>query len=163
MDYCPTLCDPVACSPPDSSVHEFSRQEYWSGLPFSSPGDLPDPGIEPRSPTLQTDSLLSEPPGKLLVPNKHVWNKWMKQPTDVQTTYNGAYAQIQAYTPLVRVGKHTRTREHMQRSDCQCPVRSPRSGRGHHAADMSLLYGIREPVASQQPLLCYQPICPVYG
>ena len=36
---------------------EFSRQEYWSGLPFSSPGDLPDPGIEPRSPTLQADSF----------------------------------------------------------------------------------------------------------
>ena len=43
---------------------EFSRQEYWSGLPFPSPGDLPDPGIEPGSPALQTDSLLSEPPGK---------------------------------------------------------------------------------------------------
>ena len=42
----------------------FSRQEYWSGLPFSSPGDLPDPGIEPRSPPLQVDTLLSEPPGK---------------------------------------------------------------------------------------------------
>ena len=39
----------------------FSRQEYWSGLPFPSPGDLPDPGIEPGSPALQTDSLLSEP------------------------------------------------------------------------------------------------------
>ena len=36
---------------------EFSRQEYWSGLPFSSPGDLPDPGIKPRSPTLQADSF----------------------------------------------------------------------------------------------------------
>ena len=41
----------------------FSRQEYWSGLPFPSPGDLPDPGIEPRSPTLQADALPSEPPG----------------------------------------------------------------------------------------------------
>ena len=41
----------------------FSRQEYWSGLPFSSPGDLPDPGIEPRSPSLQADALPSEPPG----------------------------------------------------------------------------------------------------
>ena len=40
----------------------FSRQEYWSGLPFPSPGDLPDPsGIEPRSPALQADSILSEP------------------------------------------------------------------------------------------------------
>ena len=42
----------------------FSRQEYWSGLPFPSPGDLPDPGTEPRSPTLRADTLPSEPPGK---------------------------------------------------------------------------------------------------
>ena len=42
----------------------FSRQEYWSGLPFPSPGDLPNPGIEPGSPALQVDALLSEPPGK---------------------------------------------------------------------------------------------------
>ena len=42
---------------------EFSRQEYWSGLPFPSPGDLPDPGIEPGSPALQADALPSEPPG----------------------------------------------------------------------------------------------------
>ena len=42
----------------------FSRQGYWSGLPFPSPEDLPDPGIEPMSPTLQADALLSEPPGK---------------------------------------------------------------------------------------------------
>ena len=40
----------------------FSRKEYWSGLPFSSPGDFPDPGIEPRSPALQADALTSEPP-----------------------------------------------------------------------------------------------------
>ena len=44
----------------------FSRQEYWSGLPFPSPGDLPDPGIEPRSPALLADTLTSEPPGKPL-------------------------------------------------------------------------------------------------
>ena len=43
---------------------EFSRQEYWSGLPFPSPGDLPDPEMKPRSPTLQVDALPSEPPGK---------------------------------------------------------------------------------------------------
>ena len=42
---------------------DFSRQEYWSGLLFPSPGDLPDPGIESSSPTLQVDSLPSEPPG----------------------------------------------------------------------------------------------------
>ena len=43
----------------------FSRQEYWSVLPFPSPGDLPNPGIEPRSPTLRADALPSQPPGKL--------------------------------------------------------------------------------------------------
>ena len=43
---------------------EFSRQEYWSGLPFPSPGDLPNPGIKLRSPALQADSLLAEPQGK---------------------------------------------------------------------------------------------------
>ena len=43
---------------------EFSRQKYWSGLPFTFPGDLPDSGIEPRSSALQADSLPSEPPGK---------------------------------------------------------------------------------------------------
>ena len=46
---------------------EFSRQEYWSGLPFPSPGDHPDPGIEPRSPALWADALLSEPPGNLQI------------------------------------------------------------------------------------------------
>ena len=52
----------VACQAPLSV--ELSRQEYWSGLPCLSPGELPDPGIEPRSLALQVDSLLSEPPGK---------------------------------------------------------------------------------------------------
>ena len=53
----------VACQAPLSM--EFSRQKYWIGLPFPSPRDLPDPGIEPRSPALQADSLPSQPPGKL--------------------------------------------------------------------------------------------------
>ena len=55
-------CDPMDCSPPLSL--EFSRQEYWSGLPFPSPGDFPNPGIKPQSPVLQADSLLSERLGK---------------------------------------------------------------------------------------------------
>ena len=45
---------------------EFSRQEYWSAWPFPSPGDLPNPGMEPGSPELEADSLPSEPPGKPL-------------------------------------------------------------------------------------------------
>ena len=45
----------------------FSRQEYWSGLPFPSPGDLPDPGIEPESPALQSDSLSTSYEGRKLI------------------------------------------------------------------------------------------------
>ena len=52
----------VACQAP--LCMGFSRQEYWSGLPFPSPGDLPDPGIEAESPALQVDSSPTEPPGK---------------------------------------------------------------------------------------------------
>ena len=66
---CPTVGDPMDCSLSGSSVHGVF-QECWSGLPFPSPGDLPDPGIEPGSPTLQADTLPSEPPGtnlKLIV------------------------------------------------------------------------------------------------
>ena len=46
---CPTLCNAMVCSPPGSSVHGFPRKEYWSGLPFPSPGDLLNPGMEPTS------------------------------------------------------------------------------------------------------------------
>ena len=49
---------------------KFSRQGYWSRLPFPSPVDLLDPGVEPRSPALQTDSLLSEPPGSIYIGNR---------------------------------------------------------------------------------------------
>ena len=62
----PTLCDPMNCSPPDVLLMGFPRQEYWSGLPFPSPEDLPDLGIEPTSPVLHVDSFLSESPRKAL-------------------------------------------------------------------------------------------------
>ena len=55
---------PMDCSQPGPLCMGFSRQEYWSGLPFPSPGNLPNPGIKPWSPALQADSLPSEPPGK---------------------------------------------------------------------------------------------------
>ena len=55
----------VTCQAPPSMG--FSRQEYWSGLPVPSPGDLSDPGIEPRSPAFQADALTSRPPGKPLL------------------------------------------------------------------------------------------------
>ena len=52
------------CSLPGFSIHGIFRHEYWSGLPFPSPGHLPYPGIEPGSPALEADTLPSEPPGK---------------------------------------------------------------------------------------------------
>ena len=63
----------------------FSRQEYWSGLPFPSPGDLPDPGIKPRSPTLQfqADTLPSEPPGVRKQGRKQLWPHFAKEDTTV--------------------------------------------------------------------------------
>ena len=57
---CMTLATPWTVARQAPLFVGFSRQEYWSGLPFPSPGDLPDPGIEPGSPALQADSLLTE-------------------------------------------------------------------------------------------------------
>ena len=62
---CPTLVTPWTIADQASPSMGFSKQEYWSGLPFPSPGDLPNPGIEPGSPASQSDSLPTEPPGKL--------------------------------------------------------------------------------------------------
>ena len=59
----PTLCDPIGCSPPASSVHGFLQARILEWLAFLSPGDLQDPEIKPGS-ALQADSLPSEPPGK---------------------------------------------------------------------------------------------------
>ena len=63
----------------------FSRQEYWSGLPFPSPRDLPNPEIEPGSPTLQADFLASEPSGKLLT----VWTSVSKVMSLLFNTLSG--------------------------------------------------------------------------
>ena len=60
----PTLWDPMGCSLPGSSVHEILQARIQSGLPFPPLGDLPNPGIEPQSPTLQADALSSKPRGK---------------------------------------------------------------------------------------------------
>ena len=66
----------------------FSRQEYWSGLPFPSPGDLPDPGIEPRFPALEADALTSEPPGKhkgTIKTPAVAWSPWGENDCSVDT------------------------------------------------------------------------------
>ena len=61
---CLTLCDPPTVVHQAPLPIDFSRQEYWSGLPCPPPEDLPHPGLEARSPALQMDSLLTEPPGQ---------------------------------------------------------------------------------------------------
>ena len=65
--------NPMDCSPPGSLSMEFFREEYWSGLPFPSPGNLPNPGIKPRSLMLQAGSVLSEPPEKPTYTNIFVY------------------------------------------------------------------------------------------
>ena len=78
---CLTLWDPMDCSLPGSPLFMgFSRPEYWSGLPCPPPRDLPDPGIEPRSPTLQVDSLLSEPPEKPMNTEAHPFSGDLPNP-----------------------------------------------------------------------------------
>ena len=73
----PVVSDSLPCSPCGTVDHqaplslEFPRQEYWSGLPFPSPGGLPNTGIKPGSPTLQTDTLLFEQTGALSNPPKN--------------------------------------------------------------------------------------------
>ena len=62
---CSTLCNPMDCSPPGSSVHRILQAKILEWIAIPSPGDLPDPEIQHRSPALQADSLPSEPPGKL--------------------------------------------------------------------------------------------------
>ena len=66
LQSCPTLCNPLDCSPPGSSVHGILQARIWSGLPCPPPGDLPDSVTEPVSPvtpTLQADSLPLSHPG----------------------------------------------------------------------------------------------------
>ena len=73
---------------------EFSRQGYWSELPFPSPGDLPDPGIEPRSPILEAGSLPSEPPGKLFHTQAKESQWTAKIFKIISSSFNARYKEI---------------------------------------------------------------------
>ena len=83
---CPTLCDPMDCSLPDSSVHWIIQARKLEWLPCPPPGDLPNPGIEPGSPALQANSLPPDPSGKpldptgpaILIPKAHQINRITK-------------------------------------------------------------------------------------
>ena len=100
---CPTLCNPMDCSPPGSSVHETFQARILERSPFSSPGDLPNPGFEPRSPVLQADSLPTELQGKphtvlqskakcLLQGNEPRKEAWPKQGTKQRTRGGISYS-----------------------------------------------------------------------
>ena len=82
----------------------FSRQEYWSGLPFPSPGDLPNPGIKPRSPALQADTLTSEPPGTVWITTNWKILQEMGIPDHVTFLLRNLYADQEA---TVRTGHVT--------------------------------------------------------
>ena len=85
---CPTLCDSWTVAHQTPPSMGFSRQEYWSGLLFPSPGDLPDSGIEPGSPALQADSWLSEPPGKPQKIHRHLKKHYSRPVISVITIYS---------------------------------------------------------------------------
>ena len=108
LQSCLTLCDPMDCSLPSSSVHGFFRQEYWSGLPFPPPEHLPDPGIKPvspASPALQADSLPTEPPGKPLVCLGHC-KKWLKNRDLSYHNPAGWKSQLKVLAQLILPRRH---------------------------------------------------------
>ena len=104
---CQTLCNPMDCSLLGSSIHGFSRQKYWTGLPFPSPGDLPYSGIKLRSCTLQADSLLSKPPGK---PNTEYIPLRMKCSCQLSHSYQFPFLTVFfLFAQMIQLGHHMKT------------------------------------------------------
>ena len=89
---CPTLCDPMDCRLPGSSVHGIFQGRVLDELPFPSPVDLPDPGMEPRSLTLYADTLPSEPPENSLF-NHNSFFKGLISKNDYILRYSGLEIQ----------------------------------------------------------------------
>ena len=90
-------CDPMDCSPPGSPVLGILQARPWNELPFPSLGDLPDPGIEPRSPALQVDSSPSEPPGK---PRSSVYSVLNKLNV-LTSTLRKSIAELVPVSPII--------------------------------------------------------------
>ena len=89
---CLTLCNPMDCSHQAPLPIRFFRQEYWSKLPFLPPGDLPDLGMEPGSPTLQADSLPAEPAGKPFLSFPFIEKVFGAMYFTLVTSFNEAYS-----------------------------------------------------------------------
>ena len=101
---CPTLCDPMDIALQAPLSMGFSRQEYWSRcVPCPPPGDLSNPGIEPRSPALQADSLLSEPPGKPKVWTTRGlnWGRVLSLPLDYAMDHVCRMEPVKAEVPRI--------------------------------------------------------------
>ena len=94
---CPTLCDPMDCGHQAPLSMEFSKQEYWSGLPFPSPGDLPNPETKPKPPALQADSLSPEPSGLYLLSDECPPFSLNVRSTMFQTCVNNSYQDLNTY------------------------------------------------------------------
>ena len=107
---CPTLCDPITAAHQAALSMGFSRQGYWSGVPFLSPGDLSDPGIEPRSLALQGESLPTELPGSPRksgseshsVVSDSLWRHGLHSPWNSpgQSTGVGSHSFLQGNFPI---------------------------------------------------------------
>ena len=125
---------------------EFSRQAYWSGFPFASPGDLPNPGIEPGSPALQSDALPSERPGKPkeginLIKRKKNPEKWGR----AKDHRVGAPAQGSSPPPpcqcVLRLGSPPHDTELAPPPACMSRARGPRPGGGGEGSNRPLQVG----------------------
>ena len=98
----------------------FSGQEYWSGLPFPSPGDLPNPGIKPRSPALWPDALPSEPPGKTMKQNEmFFWNalvfsmiQWVGSVISDSSAFSKSSLNIWKFSPHILLKPSLENFEH---------------------------------------------------
>ena len=100
VQSCPTLCEAWTIAHQAPLSMGFSRQGYWSGLSFVSPGDLPDPGIEPRSPASQADSLPFEPLGKPPVEERNTIQSFKIKRHKCWLTRNSPFALLSILTLL---------------------------------------------------------------
>ena len=139
---CPTLCDPTDCSPPGSSTTGFSGQKYWNGLPRLPPGNLPHPGIEPGSPTLQANYLPSELPRVVTLLPLILRNTLIRKPrcypiTSWSRPPEVGFISFSLWTQSHFPGKETQASDHQacnltpgileaESTGCRNPTRPPR-------------------------------------
>ena len=122
---CLILCDPRDCSPLPHQAPlsmEFSRQEYWSRWPFPSPGDLPGPGIKPRSSALQAGSLMSETPGKPQLTHSRCLIKFSenkeKKEEDFNWTVKDSYEAIKVQNRIKDILRGSTGRRNIKEMAC---------------------------------------------